>query len=231
MRTLIQISLLICLLGCTTKGSKIKAQLKDDPTSLSYLALGDSYTIGESVAEELRWPVQLAKKLSDSGTPVDPPRIIATTGWTTDELQSAIAQAGVESTYDLVSLLIGVNNQYREYPFEQYEKEFSELLETAIEISGNRQNRVFVVSIPDYGVTPFGQKKEPAKIAVELDRYNAKAKEISEDRGVIFINITDISKNALNDSSLVADDQLHPSGKMYTQWVERIFPALRALLE
>ena len=215
--------LVICFWGCSPKSSK-KDTAVEQPSSYSYLALGDSYTIGESVPEPLRWPVQLANQLTEKGVSISTPRIIATTGWTTDELQQALDKADIRQTYDLVSLLIGVNNQYRGYAFDQYEKEFTELLNTAIQLANYDTQKVFVVSIPDYGVTPFGQKKDPQKIAVELDRYNAKAREITEDRGVLYINITDISKKALGDLTLVAEDQLHPSGKMYSQWVERILP-------
>lgn len=199
--------------------------------STSYLALGDSYTIGEAVDEQLRWPVQLAAKLSKNEFNVDDPRIIATTGWTTDELKAAIEAAEIDKQYGMVSLLIGVNNQYRDYPISQYEKEFTELLDMAVRFSFKGASRVFVVSIPDYGVTPFGQEKDPQKIATELDQYNDIAKAIAAEKGAVFINITDISKGAANDEELVASDGLHPSGKMYTQWVERIYPEVEALLK
>lgn len=226
------ISLISILLisGCASKSQNENKEMKSSKQEYKYLALGDSYTIGESVEEEMRWPVQLSRQLNNAGISVTPPRIIATTGWTTDELTNAINEANITETYDLVSLLIGVNNQYRGYPFATYEKEFSQLLETAIEFADNESNKVFVVSIPDYGVTPFGQKKDPLKIAAELDQYNAKAQEICRNNNVVFINITDISKKALNDSSLVADDGLHPSGTMYTQWVDRIYPEVKRLI-
>ena len=198
---------------------------------LSYLALGDSYTIGESVQETMRWPVQLTDQLNSKGIPVESPRIIATTGWTTDELIGAVAAANIDRTYDLVSLLIGVNNQYRGYEFKLYEKEFENLLQTSIKLASDNSDRVFVVSIPDYGVTPFGQKKNPTEIASEIDIYNKKASEIAETYGVVFINITDISKLALGDETLVSGDGLHPSGKMYSQWVERILPQVEALIK
>lgn len=231
MQLLLSISIVLFMLGCSSASNKSQTPLEEQKIKMSYLALGDSYTIGESVEESLRWPVQLSRGFSKEGIEIEDPRIIATTGWTTDELKAAIEEAKITEEYDLVSLLIGVNNQYRSYPFDQYEKEFEELLQMALKFAGNKTNRVFVVSIPDYGVTPFGQKKDPLKIAAELDQYNAKAKELSEDKGIVFINITDISKKALNDSSLVASDQLHPSGKMYTQWVERISPSVKALLK
>lgn len=198
---------------------------ENEPTaseSLTYLAVGDSYTIGESVAEELRWPVQLAAKLNESGANYANPQIIARTGWTTNELQDAISEAKPEGPYDLVSLLIGVNNQFRGFDFEQYETEFVELLEQAIGFAGGDVNKVFVVSIPDYGLTPFGSRYNPEKIARELDEYNAYAKAKAEERGVKFYDITPISREAGENPDLVASDNLHPSGVMYTRWVEEV---------
>ncbi len=232
MRFWIQTISLVFILGCASKSqNKNDVDKTQSQQVRKFLALGDSYTIGESVDQEMRWPVQLSKQLNEAGIAVDLPRIIATTGWTTDELEKAINEANITETYDIVSLLIGVNNQYRGYPFTNYEKELAELLESAIQFANNKVNRVFVVSIPDYGVTPFGQQKEPVKIAVELDRYNALAKEICQEKDVTFINITHISRKAQNDTSLVAPDGLHPSGKMYTDWVELIFPEVKRLLE
>ncbi len=189
-----------------------------------FLALGDSYTIGEAVAEGERWPVQLVNQLREAGIQVADPQIIATTGWTTDELQAAIAQEKPEGPYDLVSLLIGVNNQYRGYPIENYKKEFGQLLNQAIKFAGGNPERVVVVSIPDYGVTPFAAEKNPAKIASELENYNKVAKQIAESHQVPFFDITPASRLAKSDSSLVATDGLHPSGKMYTHWAETVFP-------
>ncbi|MDW7694337.1 SGNH/GDSL hydrolase family protein [Flammeovirgaceae bacterium SG7u.111] len=200
-------------------------------STIKYLALGDSYTIGESVATNERWPVQLSKKLEEEGLKVEPPKIIATTGWTTDELQKAINAEKITNDYDLVSLLIGVNNQYRGYPFEQYEKEFEELLIQSISFTQNRPERVFVVSIPDYGVTPFASARDSQKIALELDNYNEKASEICEKYQVAFYNITPYSRTAKNDEALLASDGLHPSGKMYTGWVNIFWKDVKNLLE
>lgn len=190
--------------------------------SLTYLALGDSYTIGESVDEAMRWPVQLVSQLNNNGLNYAVPQIIARTGWTTDELTEAIGNTETQETYDMVSLLIGVNNQYRGYDFGQYETEFVVLLEQALGFAGGDANRVFVVSIPDYGVTPFGRRGNPEKIAQELDQYNAYAKEQAEARGVRFYNITPISREAAENNDLIARDNLHPSGEMYTRWVEEV---------
>lgn len=221
---------ILFILGCTSKSQKDNNKMTAVEKEYKYLALGDSYTIGESVDEEMRWPVQLSNQLTNSGIAVAPPRIIATTGWTTDELTNAIKEAKITENYDLVSLLIGVNNQYRGYPFANYEKEFGQLLEMAAGFANNDVNKVFVVSIPDYGVTPFGQKKDPGKIASELEQYNTWARKVCQTKGVAFINITDISKKALNDSSMVAIDGLHPSEKMYTDWTNRIYPEVKGLM-
>jgi lysophospholipase L1-like esterase len=193
---------------------------------LSYLALGDSYTIGESVAEPERWPVQLAQKLNDSGLETADPQIIARTGWTTDELKAKIVSEKITKTYDLVSLLIGVNNQYRDRSAEQFRVEFVDLLETSIKFAGNKPTHVFVVSIPDWGVTPFAANRNKAEIAKEIDQYNAVKKEETKKRGILYIDITPISRQASTDKSLIADDGLHPSGKMYKLWVEKITPEL-----
>jgi len=186
-----------------------------------FLALGDSYTIGESVAVSKRWPVQLRDSLLGQGISMENPRIIAQTGWTTNDLIRAIeSSSDLRGTYDLVSLLIGVNNQYRGYDFSQYETEFPILLQKALDLAGGSSDRVIVVSIPDYGTTPFGASGNPEKIARELDAYNAIAKEQAEAKGVKFFNITPISREATDKPELVAGDGLHPSAIMYARWVE-----------
>ncbi len=190
-------------------------------TSLSYLALGDSYTIGESVKESERWPVQLTKALTKKGVKVSAPRIIATTGWRTDNLKEAIIKAELKNNYDLVSLLIGVNNQYQGKPASQYAVEFEELLRMAIQLAKGKASNVFVVSIPDYGYTPFGISKQET-ISKQIDEFNAINKRIAEECKVAYYNITDISRKGLTDPSLVAEDGLHPSGKMYADWVARM---------
>lgn len=204
--------------------------------TVSYLALGDSYTIGESVAEKDRWPVSLATKLTAHNISVSNPKIIATTGWTTDELKKAIEEANIQNTYGMVSLLIGVNNQYRGadrgYTLEVYKKELQELLDTAVKFAGGNKNRVFVVSIPDYSVTPFAKDSDTDKITEELKVYNSIKKELAEAMGVKFLDITPISLEAKDDLSLVAEDKLHPSGKMYNRWVDEvIFKEVLAMLK
>jgi lysophospholipase L1-like esterase len=191
---------------------------------IHFLALGDSYTIGESVPVAERWPVQLADRLRQAEQPVEAPHIVATTGWTTAELQAGIAQSQdtLRETYDLVSLLIGVNNQYRGYDTAIYVAEYEALLQQAVAFAGGKPERVFAVSIPDYGVTPFASGKDAEKIARELDWYNAAAQGICQRYGVIFLNITPISRRAASDPALIADDGLHPSGAMYKAWVDEV---------
>lgn len=190
-------------------------------TPLRYLALGDSYTIGEAVAESERWPVQLVKRWREAGRNVADPRIIATTGWRTDNLKAAMTAASLSNDWDVVSLLIGVNNQYQGKPADQYAIEFEGLLNDAIQLAGGRKDRVFVVSIPDYGFTPFGQPKQEA-ITRALNEFNAINERISRAHGVTYVQITDISREGLSKPELVAGDRLHPSGVMYTRWTERI---------
>lgn len=198
----------------------------DKSTERSFLALGDSYTIGESVDKADRWPVMLARKMTKNGQPVAPPTIIATTGWKTFELQAAIREQEKEldEQYGLVSLLIGVNNQYRKLPLLQYRNEFTDLLEYAISKCATGAQGTFIVSIPDYAATPFGIKEERPEISKEIDRYNEVAQGICEEYDVPFIDITPISRQS--DPALVADDGLHPSGEQYRQWVEVIYAAL-----
>jgi lysophospholipase L1-like esterase len=196
----------------------------------TYLALGDSYTIGESVAEKDRWPVQLAKLLKDKGVDIADPQIIARTGWTTDELSAAMDKADLKAGYSLVTLLIGVNNQFRGRGSDEYRKEFTALLKRAIDLAGGDASHVIVVSIPDYGVTPFGQRMNPEKIAKEIDKFNAIAKEETEKAKAPWVDITPGSREAAKDKELVARDGLHPSGKMYAEWSAAAFEkALKAL--
>ncbi|MGB0524595.1 MAG: SGNH/GDSL hydrolase family protein [Flammeovirgaceae bacterium] len=204
--------------------------------ALHFLALGDSYTIGERVAVAERWPVVLADTLSKSGIQVNAPRIIATTGWTTDELAEAIEKENITEKYGLVSLLIGVNNQYRGeakgYILDQYKKEYRALVHQAIEFADGNKKRVFVVSIPDYSVTPFAKDMDTAKIHEELKVYNRVKREITEELGVLFLDITPISLEAKGDPALIAADLLHPSAKMYQRWVnEVIYESVYQLLK
>jgi lysophospholipase L1-like esterase len=199
---------------------------------LRHLALGDSYTIGEGVAEDSRWPVQLARALRSEGIALDDPDIIATTGWTTDELAAAIDAAQPADDYALVSLLIGVNDQYRGRSVDEYRHEFSALLERAIGFAGGRSDRVLVLGIPDWGVTRFGHAsgRDLAVIADELDAYNDAARDICALRGVAFVDITPVSRDRGAAPDMLADDGLHPSAAMYARWTQLALPVARRLL-
>ncbi|MCA0447904.1 MAG: SGNH/GDSL hydrolase family protein [Bacteroidetes bacterium] len=186
--------------------------------NLSFLALGDSYTIGEGVSESDRWPVLLASKLSEIGIPVDLPVIIAKTGWTTNELSDGILESNPEGPFDLVSLLIGVNNQYRHLDPETYRTEFAGLLDEAIFFADKNPSHILVLSIPDWGVTPFANDRNPEKISEEIDRFNTINREESEKRQVNYVDITTFSREVKNDPSFLAGDLLHPSGKAYEKW-------------
>lgn len=196
----------------------------------SYLALGDSYTIGEAVEPADRWSHQVCDILSVKGIVLDYPRIIAKTGWTTSELQQAIADANLDTSYDFVTLLIGVNNQYRGESLENYKIEFRDLLQKAIALADGNNLRVLVVSIPDWGVTPFAEGRDRNQIAKEIDQFNASKLNISNDLGVKFVDITGISKQAKSDPKLTASDGLHPSGMMYSLWAKKIAEAVSPLL-
>jgi lysophospholipase L1-like esterase len=211
------ISILLLTLFSTMAMSQTPASNK----KIKFLALGDSYTIGESVAEDQRWPVQLAEHLKKKGMPVEQPVIIATTGWRTDDLKRAIEAANPSKNFGLVSLLIGVNNQYQGKNAVSYAPEFEGLLQMAISFAGGNKSKVFVVSIPDYGFTPFGKEKQE-QITKAIDEFNAVNKSVTEKYGVKYFNITAISRRGFEDPELVADDGLHPSGKQYTQWAEVI---------
>ncbi|QDA57593.1 SGNH/GDSL hydrolase family protein [Thermomonas aquatica] len=199
---------------------------------LSYLALGDSYSIGEGVAEAGRWPMQLARALREAGIAIADPRIIATTGWTTDELSAAMDDAEPLGEWDFVSLLIGVNNQYRGREVDDYLGEFASLLQRAIALADARAERVLVLSIPDWGVTPFARRelRSPRRIARELDAYNAVARDACEAQGVAFVDITGISRDGGDAAAMLAEDGLHPSAAMYARWTAEALPVARGLL-
>jgi len=195
---------------------------------MKFLALGDSYTIGESVPPTERWPVQLAALLRERGIPLEDPEIIAKTGWTTDELAAAIQRAAPQPPYALVSLLIGVNNQYRSWSQDTYRREFAALLQQAIDFAGGDPTHVIVLSIPDWGVTPFGarepRERTPEMISAEIAAFNIINQEETARFGARYVNITPISQGAADDLTLLASDQLHPSGKMYALWAEAALP-------
>jgi acyl-CoA thioesterase-1 len=207
-------------MSCVESEAEKKKAIKETD-ELTYLALGDSYTIGESVHSSLPWPVQLSDTLRRRGIPLNHPRIIAKTGWTTGDLLAAMDKRLKEEKFDLVSVLIGVNNQYQGKSVEEYEKELREVFRRAVERSKTGAENVFAVSIPDYGVTPFGAERAE-EIAKEIEEFNAVFRRVAGEFGVDFYNITPISKRAKEDKDLTASDDLHPSGKMYGLWVQEI---------
>ncbi|HTD98626.1 MAG TPA: SGNH/GDSL hydrolase family protein [Mucilaginibacter sp.] len=242
MRLLFSIIFTITALsGCAKKGDDnntpvtIDMNNKDTTTvaadSLSYLALGDSYTIGEAVPASESFPHQLSIGLTLQKHPIKTPKIIAVTGWTTDNLISAIDRSGLTGKkYDFVTLLIGVNDQFQHVSQDNYKIKFAQVLNTAITFANGDKTRVFVLSIPDYGVTPFAGGNE-ASIGPEIDQFNAINKDISTKAGVNYLDITGISRQAATDPSLIANDGLHPSPKMYQLWVEQLLPMITAKLK
>ncbi len=218
-----KIYLLLLIFLCFSCGSRDpKILTSAENPQYSYLALGDSYTIGESVAEAERWPLQLAQALRDRGYKMAVPKIIAKTGWTTENLINGMENnLDVQRDFDLVSILIGVNNQYQGKPIHEYEEELRKIFRKAINHSKTMEKGVFAVSIPDYGYTPFGIAHQE-EISEEIDRFNEVYKRVADDFNVDFYDITPISREALNDPQLVASDSLHPSKIMYRHWVEQI---------
>jgi lysophospholipase L1-like esterase len=214
--------------------------------ALRYLALGDSYTIGEGVAPADRWPMQLAHALRAEGVMLGDPKIIARTGWTTDELSAALdafdasqaaghAVAGANAkagTWDFASLLIGVNNQYRGRGVDEYRGEFAGLLQRASGYAGGRAGRVLVLSIPDWGVTPFAARedRDAVQVAREIDACNAAARGVCESRGMAFVDVTPVSRRRGAEAAMLVDDGLHPSAAMYAQWAALALPVARGML-
>lgn len=218
------------LAACMTPASDVPRA--DAAQGLRYLALGDSYTIGEGVDPAQRWPHQLAAALRAQGVPLRDPNTIATTGWTTDELSAAIDARAPDGGHDFVSLLIGVNNQYRGRDVGEYARQFDALLQRAIGFAGGRADRVLVLSIPDWGVTAFGagSGRDLAQVARELDAYNAAARALCARHGVAFVDITPTSRARGGEAAMLADDGLHPSGAMYALWTQQALPVADALL-
>jgi lysophospholipase L1-like esterase len=200
---------------------------------LRYLALGDSYTIGEGIAEAARWPNVLADELVKRGIAIAPPRIIATTGWTCAELSAAMDQAEPLGSWDLVSLLIGVNDQYRGHGIDVFADGFTRLLDRAIALAGGHPDRVFVLAIPDWSVTPFAQAsgRDLAAIANELDGFNAFAQSTCKACNVAYIDTAPVSRERGGESAMLAEDGLHPSARLVTLWAEQALPEVLSLLQ
>ena len=221
------LALVLLLAGCAHAGHPSQAR----SATLNVLALGDSYTIGEGVAPRDRWPSALVALLSERGFEVAPPVVVAKTGWTTDELAAAIPkQLPSPGTYSLVTLSIGVNNQYRGRDLEEYRGQFVSLLRQAVEFAGSDASRVLVLSIPDWGVTPFAKDRDRARIAREIDRFNAVNREETERAGARYVDVTGISRRVAFDPAMVVDDGLHPSARAYADWARAALPQAEAAL-
>jgi len=232
---------LASLSGCAKKADKVlavtnntqpnTAPMTSSSDTITYLALGDSYTIGQSVPLDQSYPYQLSSALNKNSIKAAPPTIIATTGWTTDELINAISSSGITSKkFGIVTLLIGVNDQYRGLSQSDYGEKFAQVLNTAIDFANGNPVRVFVLSIPDYGVTPFANGQE-AVIGPQIDQFNGINRTISLKAGVNYLDITQISRTAATDPSLIASDGLHPSAKMYQLWVNLLEPMVAAQIK
>lgn len=223
----------LVFLGCNSTTENSEGTTPAEPENFKLIALGDSYTIGQSVCESCRFPAQLKDSLQARYTALDTfnLEIIAQTGWTTTNLKNAISSANPETDFDLVTLLIGVNNQYQNKPFEVYETEFVELVSTAITLVGGDASKLIVVSIPDYAYTPFGQGSNALNISTQLELYNTYAQTYCADNNLKYVYITDITQEGINNPALVATDNLHPSTLAYTKFVERILPLALNILE
>lgn len=224
---------ILFLIIATTLGSMNSKETQHLNAPLTYLALGDSYTIGEGVEEKDRYPVQLVRDLNATGKwQFEAPQIIAKTGWTVDELDAGInASQTNEQGYDLVTLLIGVNNQYRGRPVADYEKDFEAMLQRALTFARGKKDHVVVLSIPDWGVTPFAvsRKSDQPKVAKEIDSYNSAQKAICDKYGIVFIDITGDYRAIGAQPEMVVEDQLHPSGLVYARWTSKLFSQVQKI--
>ncbi|WP_299213100.1 SGNH/GDSL hydrolase family protein [uncultured Aquimarina sp.] len=226
--------LFILIFGCASDDNlPLETQEEDEQTEetkiFSFLALGDSYTIGQGVSEDESWPFQLKDAFATPTKKIEQLTVIARTGWTTRNLITAIEESNPQN-HDLVSLLIGVNNQFQQRNFTEFQLEFNILLEKAISLATNKKDNVIVVSIPDYGVTPFGTSNSET-IASEIDAYNAYIKQKCIETEIVFIDVTTISRDLGNSEGSLATDNLHPSRYQYSLWVERILPVVKEILK
>jgi lysophospholipase L1-like esterase len=216
---------------CSNRNMASTFPIPGSEARLHYLALGDSYTIGESVAASERFPHLTAERLRAQNIPMTEPEYIATTGWTTQNLLTAINEANGLKTYDVVTLLIGVNDQYQGLDTAGYRERFSQLLEKAVKLAGNRPGRVFVLSIPDYSATPFVAEKDKSRVQAEIDAFNAINKEITLARNIAYVDITPVTRQAVSEASLLAGDGLHYSAKAHQQWAALLAPLIQQALK
>lgn len=233
MKNILSISFILLLFACSKKTvepvtSTVNPEVPELKGNITYLALGDSYTIGQSVGTDERFPNQLAERLTENGDTVKFVKFVARTGWTTTELINAIeATSDFDSTYSFVTLLIGVNNEFRGQTTEIFEEEFPILLDKAIDFVGGKKEHVFVLSIPDYSFTPAYSGRSGT--TERINAYNEIKQRLTEEKGVAFFDITAISREGLNNPGLVADDNLHPSGKQYARWVGEIYTSVKEI--
>jgi lysophospholipase L1-like esterase len=199
--------------------------------ALTYLALGDSYTIGESVEPHERWPVQLTQRLNDHGIETESAEILAQTGWTTDELDQAMDARSFTRSFDVVTLLIGVNNQYRGRSVTEFGQQFDRILERCFSLSKTGISGIWVLSIPDWGCTPFAKDRDRDCIRQEIDDFNRETRDRCRQAQAAWVDITDLTRRASNDSRLTAIDGLHPSAELYSLWVDRLYPLVQKSLE
>ena len=238
-------SVLFCLiLGCTKQqtntGNNIYMPPDNNDSSMTdtshkgnftWMALGDSYTIGESVSEQERFPAQTIALLKPGNILFTNPEYIAVTGWTTQNLLDGIEQKNPQGPFDVVSLLIGVNDQYQHLDTAGYRIRFTTCLNKAIELAGNKKERVFVLSIPDYSVTPFAKNMDTIQVRKDIDAFNAINKATTLSYNISYTEITTLTREAKNGSSLIAADGLHPSGKEYAQWAALLAPQVKNVLQ
>ena len=218
--------------GC--KKSRPTQEVSSPPTVVSgskkYLALGDSYTIGQNVQTTERFPYLLAKSLRQQNIGIDDPQYIAATGWTTANLQNAIISQNPSGNFDLVTLLIGVNDQYQHRDTADYRIRFTQLIEKSIMLAGNRKERVFVLSIPDYSATPFVSADDKSRVKAEINWFNAINKQITQQYNIVYADITPLTREAANDLTLLTNDNLHYSAKEYQQWADFLLPLVKPIL-
>ena len=191
-------------------------------SKLSFLALGDSYTIGEGVNENERWPNQFVEVAYENGLDFEKPEIIAETGWKTFDLLNAISQTNFTQKYDYVSLLIGVNNQFNSRSIDEFEEDLNKLMDKMNSLKKSNGN-IIIISIPDWGYTPFGNSYNREKISSEINLFNNSLITFANSYGLKYVDVTEISRRALNESNLLASDNLHPSGLMYLEWAKKIY--------
>lgn len=230
LRASVFILVLCCCFSCSKKSSSQLIGTPPADSTKTFLALGDSYTIGQSVPSADRFPAQTAALLKQQGIRIADPVYIAQTGWTTTNLQNAIAFQNPAASYDVVTVLIGVNDQYQRMDTGGYATRFTQILETSIRLARGMKSRVFVLSIPDYSATPFVAPADKLRVRMEIDWFNAINKRITSNYGISYTDITPSTREAENNPSLIANDNLHPSGLEYKKWAQMLAPKIQAVL-